>query len=80
VSAGPVVHLLGRGEDESPEVRAAEEAADRLAFELLAPAAEVHAAADLDGRFGLPSAKAAEYARLLWPPEARSRLLDAVRG
>jgi hypothetical protein len=77
---GPLVHLLGRGEDESPEVRAAEAAADRLAFELLAPAAAVTAPADLAGRFGLPPGKAADYARLLWPPEPRSRLLEAVRG
>jgi hypothetical protein len=78
--AGPVVHLLGRGEDEPPEVQAAEAAADRLAFELLAPAAEVRERADLEGRFGLPPAKANEYARMLWPPEPRDRFLDALRG
>lgn len=78
--AGPVMHLLGRGEDESPEVRAAEAAADRLAFELLAPAAEVREPAELEGRFGLPPAKAIEYARLLWPPAVPNRLLAALGG
>jgi hypothetical protein len=78
--AGPVVHLLGRGAAETPEVRAAEAAADRLAFELLAPAAEVGGPTELEGRFGLPPAPAAEYARLLWPPELRLRLFDALAG
>lgn len=78
--AGPVVHLLTRGPDEPPEVRAAEAAADRLAFELLAPAAQVDGPADLTDRFGLPPGPAGAYAELLWPPAARSRLLDALAG
>jgi hypothetical protein len=78
--AGPVVHLLGCGDEESPEVRAAEAAADRLAFELLAPAGAVSGPADLEARFGLPPGKAAAYADWLWPPEPRSRLMDAIIG
>lgn len=79
VPAGPLIHLLGRGPDETPEGRAAEAAADRLAFELLAPAAEVGSRAELVERFGLPPGKADEYAALLWPRVQKSRLLDTLR-
>jgi hypothetical protein len=63
-------HLLARTEDGcDAAVAAAEADADRLAFELLAPAEDALAAgADagrLAARFGLPPAKAAEYAVLL---------------
>jgi hypothetical protein len=72
--AGPVVHLLGRGEGESPEVRTAEAAADRLAFELLAPAEAIGVSGDraekierLVCSFGLPPGPAARYAAILAP-------------
>jgi hypothetical protein len=72
--AGPVVHLLGRGDDECPDVRATEAAADRLAFELLAPAEAVDASGGrqaVTGRlvdaFGVPPRPAARYAALLAP-------------
>ena len=74
LAAGPVVHLLGRGEDESPVMREAEAAADRLAFELLAPAEGVGVSggrAELVDRlvriFGLPPGPAARYAAVLIP-------------
>lgn len=85
--AGPVVHLLGRGDDEGPAVRAAEAAADRLAFELLAPAEAVGgpddraAVADrLVRTFGLPPGPAARYAALLAPEAPPDRLLARLFG
>ena len=71
------VHLLRRddaGRPGSPAEREAETAADRLAFELLAPA-ELFAAFTnreaveqrLRTAFGLPDLPAATYARVLWP-------------
>jgi Zn-dependent peptidase ImmA (M78 family) len=80
VTVGPHTHLLerdrwGRAADES--VRDAEDAADRLAFELLAPFDAVEARvrfldregliSRLTSDFGLPPVPAAEYARLLLP-------------
>jgi hypothetical protein len=73
-------HLLARDPGAPPPaVAAAERAADRLACELLAPAAEVEArlgphataadaAALLRGAFGLPAAEAGRYAAELVPP------------
>jgi hypothetical protein len=65
------------GRPRSAAEREAEAAADRLAFELLAPADAVGAATDraeLTGRlvrdFGLPPAPAAAYAGLLVPAPA----------
>jgi hypothetical protein len=85
---GPVVHLLGRGADESPEVRAAEAAADRLAFELLAPAEALGVWGDrselidrLVGTFGLPPAPAGRYAAVLAPgPAGPDRLIRRLLG
>lgn len=77
VPVGPHAHLLRRdadGDARSPAERAAEGDADRLAFELLAPAALF--AADRDRRaverrlrteFGLPAGAAADYAAALLP-------------
>jgi hypothetical protein len=80
VAVGPFAHLLRRddgGRPLTPAERDAESAADRLAFELLAPAAEVGAAANrvelasrLAGEFGLPPLQAAAYAAILRPPPA----------
>lgn len=71
------VHLLRRdadGEARSPAERAAELAADRLAFELLAPAELFAGAPDaaaaahrLRGEFGFPPGPAAAYAAALFP-------------
>jgi hypothetical protein len=69
------VHLLRRddgGRPRSTVEREAEAAADRLAFELLAPAALLRGsegiAARLEAEFGLPPAAAAAYAAILYPP------------
>ncbi len=77
VTVGPHVHLLHRDADgvpRGPAERAAEDAADRLAFELLAPAellageSGVRAAARrLRAEFGLPAAAALAYAAVLFP-------------
>jgi hypothetical protein len=77
VPLGPFAHLLRRDESGRPlsqAEREAEAAADRLAFELLAPADSVGAGTDraeLTARlvrdFGLPPAPAATYAGLLVP-------------
>jgi len=74
----PHAHLLGRdgdGRPLTPTEREAEAAADRLAFELLAPADRFGPGEVVDGverrlvaEFGLPAGPAAEYARLLVPP------------
>jgi hypothetical protein len=78
-------HLMqcdGRGHFASEEVVAAEREADRLAYELLAPAEEVFKrAGDVQGDsgravlsellrkdFGLPTAHAERYSRILRPP------------
>jgi hypothetical protein len=85
---GPFAHLLARDDDGTPVTaaeREAEAAADRLAFELLAPAAEVGdapAAAELASRFGLPPGPAARYAALLRPdpPSADPALARLLTG
>jgi hypothetical protein len=78
----PHLHLMDRGpsrEVMDERVRFAEEVADRLAYELLAPAdavAEVwgpgggtrELATVLGEVFGLPATQAEDYARLLEPP------------
>ena len=77
VPLGRSVHLLDRdrrGRPTSREAAEAEAAADRLAWELLAPFKAVAAGSgDLVGRlvtlFGLPPGPAAEYARELAPAE-----------
>lgn len=78
VPLGFHTHLLTReGGNLSPALACAEDEADRLAFELLAPT-ECFAAAErrdmalltrrLRDEFGLPGAAAARYAELLCPP------------
>jgi hypothetical protein len=81
VAVGCHTHLLARddkGRPASPAIRQAEEAADRLAFELLAPIESVVAGpADerkslaewLTSTFGLPMGQAAKYAELLFPSD-----------
>ena len=81
VSVGPFAHLLRRDESGhplTPTEREAEAAADRLAFELLAPVAAVGALTDRDALvmrlqavFGLPPAPAARYAAILLPDPPR---------
>ncbi len=74
VAVRPFTHLLRRGGDGrplTPAEREAEVAADRLAFELLAPAGAVGDGGDLVARlvgvFGLPPGPAARYAAVLAP-------------
>src|SRR5205814_1190745 len=75
------LHLMerdGQGNPASAAIAAAEERADRLAYELLAPAEHVLAThrrpdrRDLTGTlqasYGLPALQAARYARILRPP------------
>jgi hypothetical protein len=92
LSLGPYVHLMNRGprrELVSAETIVAEEEADRLAFELLAPAANISArtggisSAAGRGRveevlrqvFGLAADQAEDYSRLLLPPQPQDPLL-----
>jgi hypothetical protein len=90
VAVGGHTHLLERdptGRARGAEAEA-EDAADRLALEILAPAAEVRArAADpatartvLAVDFGLPAGWAEAYADLLFPPPPRDPLLARLRG
>lgn len=71
VQIGPHTHFLDRdrhGRVPTREAREAEEAADRLAFELLAPFAELGTdatPAQLVSYFGLPVTQAAKYAAIL---------------
>jgi hypothetical protein len=77
VPVGPHVHLLRRDDDgdpRSPAERAAEAAADRLAFELLAPGDRLAGESDsgaivdrLRTEFGFPPGPAAAYAAILVP-------------
>jgi hypothetical protein len=74
VRVGAHVHLLRRddaGRPRTPAEREAEAAADRLAFELLAPAELCSEGDDvrsrLEGEFGLPPGPAAAYAAVLRP-------------
>jgi hypothetical protein len=96
VPLGLCWHLMERGghrEIVRPEVAAAEEEADQLAFELLAPATAVLAhtgpaegeqgrarvATVLQEEFGLPSAAAEKYASRLVPPCRQDSLLRRLR-
>jgi IrrE N-terminal-like domain len=80
VPLGFHAHLIGRGARAAGALAAAEEEADRLAYELLAPAEVVlarlqgaadeqrnRAAALLHDAFGLPTAPANHYAEILYP-------------
>jgi hypothetical protein len=92
VPIGFHVHLMQRGPHRgyvSEAVAAAEEEADQLAFELLAPAAVVAATvrgdtdkirmvAILQEVFGLPAARAAEYRALLLPPLVEDPLVGRL--
>jgi len=91
VSIRPFAHLLRRDESGrplTPSESAAEAAADRLAFELLAPVARLETIsnrADLVVRlveeFGLPSAPASRYAALLVPdPIGPGRFISRILG
>jgi hypothetical protein len=93
VSLGLQIHLMERGpqwEFLRAEAAAAEEEADRLAYELLAPAAAVAARTGAAGRarvvevlqtvFGLTAERAEEYGRLLLPPALEDPLLRLVRS
>ena len=90
VPLGFHVHLMARDGDgrfASPEVRASEQNADRLAFELLAPADAVQAADRADAEtelrttFGLPFRQACEYAAVLFPPsEPPDPLVQRLRA
>ena len=88
--AGPHVHLMERGERGAvpAEIAAAESEADRLAFELLAPADIVLAdepadstllTARLVGGFGLPEGAARAYAGLLRPGTREGGLLGRLK-
>jgi hypothetical protein len=81
--ARPYIHLMGRGAVMLPEVEGAEGEADQLAWELLAPAAEVRgrlaeedgfdeALAVVEEVFGLPPSPAEHYADALFPEEEES--------
>ena len=88
-------HLMGRdaGRRTAGAVTEAEEEADRLAYELLAPAGAVasrldgagaaegraRAAAELRTFFGLPPAQADDYAAALFPAAAPDPLLLRLR-
>jgi hypothetical protein len=87
---GPFAHLLRRDESGRPlsfAERRSESAADRLAFELLAPAAAVGEVGNrvrlmerLVGEFGLPPIPAERYAAILEPePVAPDRLTARLR-
>lgn len=91
VSIGPLTHLLRRdesGQPPSPTERESEAAADRLAFELLAPVAAIGEAGNrtelvdrLVARFGLPIGPATRYAALLVPEPVRNdRLVARLLG
>jgi hypothetical protein len=92
VTVRPYLHLMDRRDN--PTVDAAENAADRLAFELLAPWEAVSAAIEarrlgrqpdavrqfLESGFGLPARAARQYAALLMPAApAPSPLLRVLR-
>lgn len=87
-----LMHRGPRGRLVSAEVVRAEEEADELAFELLAPAVELaerlgavsgevarmKAIEILQGEFGLPAESAAAYARSLLPETRRDPLLNRL--
>ena len=85
---GVHVHLMDRGSFQ-PAIEDAEESADRLAYELLAPAADVAAMLKLRTQrgavellrttFRLPTAQAEHYASLLLPAPRMDPLLARLR-
>jgi Zn-dependent peptidase ImmA (M78 family) len=93
VSLGFDVHLMERDRDGYPMsacAAQAEEDADRLAFELLAPAEHVLAngtraktgalAEKLKQFYGLPALQAAQYAGILRPPVRTDPLIRRLRA
>jgi hypothetical protein len=79
-------HLLARGgSPQAADAGASERDADRLAYELLAPAGDAVAAGGPDliqtltATFGLPTAHASRYAALLCPPGPPA-LADRLRA
>ncbi len=92
VPLGLHLHLLRRGRRRrivNAAVAQAEEEADRLAYELLAPAAEVLARSPLDRDqvcavlrevYGLPAVQAEDYSRLLVVPRPEDPLLQRLRS
>jgi hypothetical protein len=94
----PHMHLMDRAPESQileESVAIAEEEADRLAYELLAPADSVWAkqreiqladdkrsglASMLEGDFGLPPGRAAAYSRLLLPPTVADPLISSLRS
>lgn len=90
VPLGIHVHLMEREEGEPRSTIAyAEDDADRLAYELLAPAQEVLGAgsathAELESRlcnrYGLPAIQAHRYAKLLRPEPPRDTLLERLKS
>jgi len=96
VPLGFHVHLLERdrnGRPASQRIADAEECADRLAFELLAPAQDVMRMANNHGQatkskmvadllietYGLPQTQAVHYAEILLPSRHEDRLLLRLR-
>jgi hypothetical protein len=89
VPVGVHRHLLARAERGAPVssvVAASEQDADRLAFELLAPAAELRGVTDVSAlrhrlvaEFGLPAAEASRYVEVLLPPARRCPFLERLR-
>jgi hypothetical protein len=89
---GLQLHLMRRGarrEVQSAAIAQAEEEADQLAYELLAPAGDVLARGELSQGglitmlktvFGLPREQAADYARRLVPPVRQDPLLRRLRS
>ncbi len=97
ISLGFHLHLMRRGprrEVLHATITLAEEEADQVAYELLAPAADVWARAGsisgVEGRirlaevlqadFGLPQEQAKDYSRLLLPPVREDPLLQRLRS
>jgi hypothetical protein len=92
VQLGFHVHLMerdGEGRPVTPSASNAERDADRLAFELLAPAehvlGQVYAGKEALKRilrdfYGLPSTQAAEYAGVLMPPLKTDPLILRLRS
>ncbi len=89
LSLGPHVHLMSRdaaGRPAGAAERDAEDRADRLAFELLAPASELVGettvaalAARLESALGLPADAAQTYADQLLPADPHDPLLARIR-
>lgn len=94
IDLSPNLHLLARGADGRPATMAiadAEESADVLAFELLAPATHLADRAEpwqeaelldhLGAKYGIPRLEAIRYAKRLCPPPPKvDSWIEAVRA